>query len=325
MQIHPDLRALRGDDTPQRDAQYAFIAAIREWRERGDMANLLSEIEDFSGGCDIDDCLTLHSLFDEYSKAADALVGDFARAASKSLGDMPLGQVPLRHFTDGVTSRLLLAQSGNVTLTLVAVDGDGFANVPDPVTADFSPCEIWERVLAGNVVADLVDRLPLDGQRALLDCTEIELEPGDVLYRRSERQALQLRKVNGCLVSLRLQRRDVDAGPTREYRLADGVLVHQAAGNPQDSRVELMMALLGRLKRADAAPLLADIAGGQGSQALRWQALRECLALDTHIGFRALTAIARSANDELAVPAGALRSQLVEAHPQLAEIVSCLV
>lgn len=323
MQIHPDLRALRGDDTPQRNAQYAFIAVIREWREGGDMARLLSEIDAFAEGCDIDDCPTLSAVFDEYSDAADTLIAEFVQVALKCLVKRPLGQVPLRHFTDGVTSRLLLARSGNVTLTLVAVDGDGFADGPDPITADFSPCEVWDRVLAGSAVADLVDRLPLEEKRALLDRMEIELETGDVLFRRGERQSLLLREVTGRLVTLRLQRRHVNAGPTREYSLADGELVHQAAGNPQDSRLELMMALVGRMNRTDTAPVLADIARGEGSQALRWQALRECLALDTRIGFGALTEIARSEKDELAVPAGALRSQLVETHPQLAEIGSC--
>ncbi len=114
-----------------------------------------------------------------------------------------------------------------------------------------------------------------------------------------------------------------NAGPTREFGLADAKLVHQAAGNVRDSRVEMVMALLGRMGRADAAPLLADIAREPGSAALRWQALRECLALETLTGFTALSAIARSPGDELAPAAGALRAQLVEAHPQLKEIEAC--
>jgi hypothetical protein len=132
-----------------------------------------------------------------------------------------------------------------------------------------------------------------------------------------------LRDVEGCLVTLRLQRRLRNAGPTREFRLTDGELVHQAAGNVRDSRIEVMMALAGRMGRKDAAPLLAEIVREEGSAALRWQALRECLALDTRVGFTTLCAIARSPSDELAPPAGALRSQLIEAHPQLADLEPC--
>ena len=80
------------------------------------------------------------------------------------------------------------------------------------------------------------------------------------------------------------------------------------------------MALLGRMGRTDAAPQLAGIACEPGSAALRWQALRECLSLDTATGFDALSEVARRADDELAAAAGALRSQLVEAYPQLKEL-----
>lgn len=77
------------------------------------------------------------------------------------------------------------------------------------------------------------------------------------------------------------------------------------------------MGLLARMRRQDAAPAMAEIARGQGSDHLRWQALRNCLALDTAQGFSALTAIAANPADALARPAGALRAQLLEAHPQL--------
>ena len=109
----------------------------------------------------------------------------------------------------------------------------------------------------------------------------------------------------------------------REYALADGSLVHQAASDPEDSRTELMMALLGRMNRADAAPSIAGIARGEGSAALRWQALRECLALDTRSGFEALDAVARDADDPLCSAAAALRARLIETYPQLREAAEC--
>jgi hypothetical protein len=84
-----------------------------------------------------------------------------------------------------------------------------------------------------------------------------------------------------------------------------------------------MLAMLGRMGRKDAAPLIAEIAAGEGSPALRWQALRECLALDTQVGFAALSAVAGAAGDPLAANAGALRAQLIEAYPQLQEVEQC--
>ncbi|MGB3379361.1 MAG: hypothetical protein WBA55_11395, partial [Allopontixanthobacter sediminis] len=71
------------------------------------------------------------------------------------------------------------------------------------------------------------------------------------------------------------------------------------------------------------APVLADMAR-RGSDHLRWQALCECLALDTATGFSALCVIARDAGDTLSDRASSLRAQLIEAHPQLAEFEETL-
>jgi hypothetical protein len=75
--------------------------------------------------------------------------------------------------------------------------------------------------------------------------------------------------------------------------------------------------------RSDAAPLAAEIAEGKGGDALRWQALRECIALDTLTGVRALHTLAANPADSLSGPAEALRAQLVSAYPQLAELAPC--
>lgn len=323
MILHPDLRALRGDATPQRHAQAAMIAAAARWRASPVTAPVLADLDAFATCRDLAECPALAALFEEGDPAALALAGEFAALAADALARDPLGHVAFRHFTDGTISTLLLARKGNVTLALIAIDGEGLKTAPAPTTADFGPFETWERVLAGTGMAELVERRSSGEHGADLRRRAVALAPGKVICGDAERQAVMVRAVDGCLVSLRLQRRRRGAGLSREYRLADGALVHQAAGNPRDSRIELMLALLGRMGRADAAPLAATIATAPGSTALRWQALRECLALDTAAGFAALTAVARCAEDELAPAAGALRSQLIEAHPQLAEIAPC--
>jgi hypothetical protein len=216
--------------------------------------------------------------------------------------------VPLRHFTDGTVSTLLLARSGRASLVLSAVDGARLATQPPPRSVSFTASEGWEMILAGHGRAELVAETR----------TELRLRPGIALARDCARQALVLREVQGVLVSLRLQRRKANPEPTREVDLATGAVIHQAAATAEESRRELMIALLGRMGRADAAPVLADIAGEAGPPALRWQALRECLGLDTAIGFQALTRAAQAAADPLAAPAGALRAQLIETYPELA-------
>ena len=329
MHIHPDIAALRGDDAPQRGAQAALIRVAGAWRKGRQVAEVLGDLHAFATCRSLAECGALSALFDEESDAAARLAGDFVSLFTAALSTQPLGHVPFRHFTDGTVSTLLLARSGAVTLSLVATDGDGLAARPDPVTVDFSPSEVWERVLAGNAVAELVECRPVDARHgpdreAQLHRKPIVLAPGRIICRAASRQALLLRTVEGRLVTLRLQRRRPEAGPTREYRLDDGRLVHQATGTPQESRTELVMALVARMGRADAAPHIAAIAQAEdGAAGLRWQALRECLALDTASGFAALSTIARRTGDPLAAAAGALRSQLVETHPVLEELVSC--
>ena len=122
-----------------------------------------------------------------------------------------------------------------------------------------------------------------------------------------------------------MQRRPASGSVTREFNLADGSLAHQATGNARESRFELAAALLGRMGRCDAAPLLAAMAEEQGGNSLRWQALKESLGLDTAHGFAALNRIAERPHDPLAAPALALRAQLLKTYPQLAGAQPCPV
>ena len=260
----------------------------------------------------------------ERAVPAGRLARGIARDMVRTLEAAPLGHLAMRHYADDTLCTLLLAQAGNVSLALVVTDGEGLAARPPATTADFGPRECWEAVLAGRAEAELIEcRAVSEEGRADLRRRDLILAPGKVVCRDAARQSLQLRRIEGCLVTLRLQRRHERAGATREYALDGGALVHMAAGNPRDSRIELMLAMLGRMGRADAAPMIASLAQGDGSEALRWQALRECLALDAATGFAALVGIAARPGDALAAPAAALRDQLVAAHPQLAEIASC--
>lgn len=316
MRIHPQIDALRGDDTPQRVAQSRMAQASAEWRADPRVAEVLRDVEAFATCRPLSECAALSALFDEADAAREFAAG-FVTRTVRTLAEQPLGHVVERHFTDGTLSLLLLARAGNVALSLVALDGAGLAAMPEAKSVDFAPTEMWEHVIAGSGEAELVECRSVADRRADLRRRTIALHPGKVICRDSERQALVVRRVEGSLVSLRLQRRRARAGITREFALADGCQVHQAAANPRDSRIEMMLALLGRMGRADAAPLAAEIARETGSAALRWQALRETLALDTLTGFRTLAAIAGDPADELHAPARGLRDQLVAAHPQL--------
>ena len=216
-----------------------------------------------------------------------------------------------------------IAKFGNTSLALSAIDGCALSRRPAPSTADFSACEKWEHFLAGSgsVLSTRCDDIERD--QARLESETLGIRAGKVISHRAWERSVVPVAVDGRLVSLRLHRRLPTPAPTREFRLCDGQFVHQAAGNLAESRLDLMMSLAGRMRVAEAAPMLARIAVESHSTALRWQALRECLALDTATGFTALSRVAASPCDDLAHAAGALRSQLVETYPQLEELTLC--
>ncbi len=319
MEIHPALQALRSDDAPQRRAQGRLYAELEAWRAEAGIAGLEAELATLASGMALETLPGLSALFAPEDPSAAALADGFVARFCAGVERDPLGQVPLRHQLDDVTAAAMLARSGDAALLLCAVDGLALARQHAPLSVSFAPSQTFERVLAGSA---RISRVSLSGDADLIQADE-RLAPGMVSRRDGAREALVLRSVTGTLVTLKLHLRAKAGAVTREYRLADGALLHQAAANPRDSRLELAAALLGRMGRRDAAPVLAAMAGEAGEAGLRWQALKECLGLDTAAGFAALCAIAARADDPLAAPAGALRAQLIETYPALAGIAPC--
>jgi hypothetical protein len=265
----------------------------------------------------------LTALFTPGDQSACVLVDSLVSTFLAGLAEYPMAQVPLRQQFNGTVASVVIASTGHAVLVAQVIDGCGFRRRPKVQTTSFSAGETWEHVLAGNAEAELFRIVEARPGRVVFERVPFCLEPGVVNFRSGSTENLQLRSVPANLVVLKLQRRQVQHGLVREYRLADGVLVHQAAGSSRESRLELAAALLGRMGRYDAAPLLAAMVEEQGGESLRWQALCECLGLDTALGFSVLCRLAARATDPLAVPAGALRAQLLEAYPKLKELAEC--
>lgn len=323
MLIHPELRALRGDDTPQRQAQVAMRDVYERWRHEGPGARIEAELGIFGGGADLDDLPLLSALMAPDDPGGTEFAQSLVRTFVARLAASPLSHMPLRHSGDGPVTSVLVARCGGTTLSLLAVDGLALARQPEARTISFAAVETYEKVLAGEGRASRVRIAARAADGADLDCHEVSLAGGDLAHRLGTEEAQIIRSVRSTLVTLKLQRRLGGGLPSREYRLADGRLVHQAAGDPRDSRLELAASLLGRMGRSDAAPLLAAMAEEEGSPSLRWQALRECLGLDSATGFAAVCHLAERPGDPLAAKATALRAQLLQTYPQLAGVQPC--
>jgi len=319
MRLDPAIAALRGDDTPQRDAQKTLGEAQRRWSDALETRAIMADLARYADhGVALEDCAALAALF--AGEGARAWVDPLVSALVQGLRAAPLGHVPLRHFTNGVTSSLLLGRAGETTLALVASDGVALAKGQRPTTAHFAPLESHEIVLAGSGQAEGITCDHAGAEQVVLERRRLDLHAGSRISRDGGRFALHLLAAEGCLVTLRLQRRPRHGGVTYEYDLASGRLLHCAAGVMRESRHALMINLLGRMGRADAAPVLASIAQEDCAADLRWQALREGLGLDTAGGFAALARVAAQAEDALAGPAAALKAQLLAGYPALEEL-----
>lgn len=314
MRTNPAIAPLPSPDPGRRQrAQAAMRAAGAAWRADPAVGAILTELERFGAGAPLEACPRLEALFTD-ADTAPAFAAALCRQQANALAHEPLGLPAFRHAFDGTISTLLLARSGRAQLILHA---------REPGAARFDAVRFtdgvrFDAVLAGAADARIVRRTegPAAAQQPF-HAEPLGLRPGARLALDLNEEALQVLAARHRLVTLRLHRFAADPAPSREHRLADGALLHQSAGSIGDSRREVLLALLGRMEVAQAAPLMAEMALEHGDASLRWQALRECLALDSATGFGALVAIARRADDPLAAPAGALRAQLVEAHPQL--------
>ncbi|MCJ2187718.1 hypothetical protein [Novosphingobium beihaiensis] len=317
------LAEFRRDALEWEKGQADLAQRLAEWRAGPAVAPVLSAMEHFGRGDPLEKCAPLARLFADEQAAAMDFVQSFAEAGLGGLGRYPLGQLPLLHGTRQAAPALVLASSGRASLALAAYDGSVLASMPAPKTAKFVPRETWIHVLEGSGEAELVLLRGEGGgeERGVLQSGSLALRPGTVAYRYGRRQALQVRSADGSLVLLRLQRRFPCREPAREYSLPDGALVHQAAARAEDTLLELAVTLLGRMNRQDAVAPMVRIASGaldiEAGESLRWQAMREAIALDAAAGLDLLSVLATSPGDPLAQPAAALRASLLEVCPRL--------
>lgn len=324
MIIRPELEALRSDDTPQRAAQDRLSEALAHWRAAPAGVTVQTELARFDQGALLDDLPLLSALFTANDISAPSFCDQLICTILAELAEQPLGQAPLRYSADDTLTTVNVARARRATLCLQAIDGAGLARRPRAETVSFAPVETWEFVLAGAAQVELVTMAAGPADPADFAIAMFQLRAGQVHHRFGHRQVLVLRTAPTGLVSLKLQRPTSEMAVTRQYALAAGTLLHQAAGSARDSRLELSAALLGRMGRTEAAPMLAAMAEEQSSPTLRWQVLRECLALDALVGFGVLSRIARRTDDPLSACAAALRLQLLAQHPGLAQAESCL-
>jgi hypothetical protein len=309
VQVHPELARLRVE-TP---AQPHTDAALAAWQARGEVAAVRAALAAYGAGAALDELPPLAALI-QSAEAGRALVAGLVEELTGALAAEPLAQLPFGHATTSGLARLRLAGEGRAVLSLIAHAPRARAL---PVSALFEDGAAHDLVLAGKGTALLHQ---CEGGR--LTTREIGLAPSTRIARQGPAEARQIIAVTQPLLVLHLTRAATEPRPSYEIGLADGRCLKTISGCKRTSQQIMALGVLGALRHKGAVPAMAATAlDPVAARDLRWEALRQCLALDTRAGLSLLAALADDPDDPLAPPARALQHQLAASDPALAALI----
>lgn len=309
MQVHPELAKLRSGDVPQPSCD----AALAAWRGLPDVAAVLAAVARYDAGEQLDDLPALARIASDHA-AALGFVAGLITLLIAALQAEPLAQLSMGHSAAPGMARLRLAGHARAGLTLVAFARR--ARVASP-SALFEDCAVHEIVVAGEGRA-LLHRL----NDTSLTTGETALAPGMRLTRDGADAARQIIAVTRPLLMLQITREAARPQASREISLDDGRLIKSISGCKRSSQQVMALGVLGALAHRPALGEMERLArDGEAERDLRWEALRQLLALDAGRGLSALALLADRPEDSLAASAATLRRNLIAAHPDLAPLM----
>lgn len=314
MLVHPAIAALRSNRPSQRSNQRVMDRAGSAWLASNKVRALASDLADYGAGAQLDACIELGPLLSHHA-VATGFTDTWRESMLGALSQSPLGEVPFRHRYSNGYSTVRLLTHGSATLSLSAYERRAVPSWPD--TALFVDREAVELVLTGQACGTF-HRLQSTQQGAQVQSENTHWRAGDRIVTLPS-SARQFVEVAGSMVVLQLSRAPHRPAPTREYRLSDSALIKSASGDKTASRDMLALGVLGALAYSPSLDAMERTARDDDrAPDLRWEAVRQSLALDPARGFAMLNRLAERAGDELREPAKRLRHQLLMAHPQLA-------
>ena len=313
MQVHPMITTLRRAPA----AQAGCDAAVAAWLALPMVAEVLAQLAPFDAGEQLGDLPALARIVGD-SRAAQAFADALITPLMAALQAEPLAQVPLGHSARSGMARLRLASHGRSAMSLTAFAPRAASTA---VSVLFEDCTVHEIVVAGAAQMAL---FRLDG--AQLARSEVSCAPGTRLSRSGPNEARQIIEVRQPLLVLQLTREAAEPAPSREIALDDGRQITVISGSKQTSQQIMALGVLGALAHRPALePMAQVVRDPTAARDLRWEALRQALALDAAFGLALLAALASGPDDGpddgLQAPAAALQQQLSAARPDLAALM----
>lgn len=310
MQIHPAIERLRGNPAPQPHTD----AVLAKWRSLPEVADVIAALARFDAGADLIAVPPLARITSDHG-AALAFVNAFIGPLLTALRAEPLAQLPVGHSTAPGLARVRLATHGRSALTLLALARRDDRGAPSVL---FEDCIVHEIVLAGQAQALLHRR-----NGAPLTSAAITLCPGTTLSRSGPEDARQITAIGCPLLMLQLTQEPADPAPSQEIAVADGAVIKTISGCKATSQQIMALGVLGALgHRQGLADMQRLVLDRKVLRDVRWEALRQMLALDARCGLAVLRDVAERGDDPLGPPAARLQRQLAETRPDLAPLLS---
>lgn len=309
MHVHPDVARLRSGDAPQPVCD----AALAAWRAAPQVAAARAALARFDAGAALADLPDLARLTHDLAAARDFAAGLITPLLA-ALRAEPLAQVPLGHASAPGMTRIRLIEGKRSAVTLTALAPRAHRVSPSALFEDGS---VHELVMAGSGAA-LLHRT---SSGAVMSET-LTLTPGVRMTRPGPDTARQITAIVQPLLLLQVTREAAQPGPSREIAVEDGRLIQTISGCRRTSQQMMALGVLGALQhRAGIGAMHALARDAARPRDLRWEALRQVLAMDASQGLALLAELAGETADPLSAPAKALQQQLRATRPDCAAMI----
>lgn len=317
MITHPEIAKLRGNRTAQLRARRRMELAVNEWREHLQMAGVEPDLERYARGADLDHCRALYSVVRSVSTAR-SLIETWQATFAHALQDEPLSEMPFRHRVRGSVATIQLLTCGKAALSLSTLGRGEDIEHRDKVV--FTCRETHEIVVEGSATGAR-HKLSEDSHKTTFNSVETAWQAGDTI-QNSPTSARSIEHIEASLLILQVSRAPDHPQAARGFSLPDGRLLQSAHGDERVSRKFMALGVLGALGEKRGLVEMAQVAHDISlNRDLRWEAVRQLLALDPPSGMRLLAELSAQANDPIRAPAETLTAQLVANHPQLGQFL----
>lgn len=254
------------------------------------IAEAIRAAQGLSGRALFDALAPLADRYESATEVLDAAIAEMAASPGRGVA------VPV-HAGKGVAS-LRLYRDQDIAYSLMLHDRRAAPGEQDgqvqPISISFTGG--WSRLTVvggGPALATRYRRVSDDdGEPLRREDGRETLVPGRSITLANATEVLRFDSIAHDMATLRLTVRDPQCEQVRMFDAVTGRALGLRQAREEDGRARMLMTLLRSLRRGDAVPAIAATMAESPAD-LRWETMRECLALDARQARPLLVAMAR--------------------------------